>query len=134
MSAPTTSADPEIGRRYVLAAIALMALTSVTTTVLYVARIGTDRLPQQAGRLVILFAVGYFMLQRRQWARWLMVIFLALAVWTGLGVVLRANAFAAGNLRGTLPMLALTVGYGVILRGLLYSASVRAFFGARSPS
>lgn len=127
-------ADPEIGRRYVLAAVGLLVSANLVVLVGYLVRIGTDRLPQQSVRLLLLLGLCWALLRGRQWARWLTVVLLFGALWVGMGVFGRPGAFARENLLGTLGLLALYVCYGVVGRALIWSASVRAFFRNRGAS
>ena len=133
MQGESEEADPEVGWRYVLAAAGLLVAADLAVLAGYVARIGTDRLPQQLVRLLILLGLCWALLRGRQWARWLTVALLLGGLWVGIGVLGRPGAFARPNLPGTLAMLALYLCYGVVARGLIWSASVRAFFRARRP-
>jgi hypothetical protein len=124
-------ADPKVGRRYVLAAVALLVTVDLVVLVGYLARIGTDRLPQQLVRLLLLLGLCWALLRGRQWARWLTVVLLFGGLWVGMGVLGQPGAFGRERLPGTLGMLTLYVGYGIVARGLIWSASVRAFFRNR---
>ena len=123
--------SPEAGRRYVLAALLLLALTELAITAAYVVRIGTDRLPQQIVRFLLVLGLGYALLRRQQWARWLTVVLLLLGAWMLTGPLLASGSFSGERLPGSLVLLALFVGYGLIIRGFLFSNSVRAFFASR---
>jgi hypothetical protein len=126
------ASSPEVGRRYVLAVALLLALTEIAITAAYVVRIGTDRLPQRVVRFLLLLGLAYALLRRHQWARWVTVILLLLGAWALTGPLLASGAFSGDQLWGSLALLALFVGYGVIVRGLLFSTSVRAFFASRA--
>lgn len=93
-------------------------------------RIGPDRLPQQIVRFLLLLGLGYALLHRQQWARWVTVILLLLGAWTLTGPLLASSAFSGDQLWGSVALLALFVGYGIIVRGFLFSDSVRAFFAS----
>ena len=124
--------DVEIGRRYVFAACALLLLAHLGAVLIYVTRVGTDRLPQQLGRTLTTLALCYFLLRGYTAARWIVVGLCLLGLFTLAGPLLSEGAFRGERLPGTLVLLALFVGYGVIGRGFLYSQSVRAFFRART--
>ena len=128
---PSVSESPDaarFGRYYVLAAVIALALTEIVVTGAYVARIGTDRLPQQVIRFLLVLGLGYALMRRKMWARWVTLILLLLACWTLTAPLLRRGAFAQGQVWRTLPLLAMFVGYGLIVRGFLYSESVHAYF------
>lgn len=116
------------GRRYLLVALSFLALTSLAVTATYLVRIGPGQLPQQLTRLALLLALGYFVLRGQPWARWVLLLLLLGGLWVAIPVLTRDGAFARDNLAGTLALLTMYVGYGVVARGLLYSESVRAFF------
>ena len=122
------------GRRYLLVALGFLALTSIVVSIAYVMRIGPVRLPQQVGRLVILLALGYFVLRGRAWARWVLLACLLGGLWVAFPLFTRPGAFSRASLSATLPLLVMYLGYGVIARGLMYSESVRAFFRAHRRS
>jgi hypothetical protein len=124
-------ASPGIGRRYVLAAVLLLVATEVAITAAYVLRIGPDRLPQQVIRLLLLLGLGYALLRRQRWARWVTVILLLLGAWMLTAPLLATGSFSGDQLWPSLALLVLFVGYGVIIRGFIYSNSVRAFFAQR---
>jgi len=117
------------GRKYVLIGAAYLIVADVAVTVAYAWRMGFDRLGQQTVRLTLLCALAAFLLQGRGWARWVTVLLLA-AVWAGFPFLVRDGAWTRQGLPATLPILALYTGYVIVLRGLLYSSSVRAFFAA----
>lgn len=123
---PGSSAEQ--GRRYVLLAIGLLVASDVAVTALFVARVGTERLPQQIVRLVLLLGLGYALMRRRRWARWVTFALMLAALWVIAPHVLSAGAFARDRLAATLPLLVLWVVYGLVARGLIYSESVRAYF------
>lgn len=123
------------GRQLLMIAVAFLLASSLVTIVVYVTRIGPDRLPQQAARLVLTALLGYSLLQGRAWARWVLVALLAIALFAVVPFFLAPGTFAPDQLASTLPLLVLYLGYAVIVRGLLYSESVRAFFRAhRDPA
>jgi hypothetical protein len=125
------SESPEsahIGRRYVLAAVIALVLTELAVTGAYVARLGTGQLPQQTIRFILVLGLGYALLKRKSWARWVTVVLLLIACWILTKPLLTRGAFAGDRLLRTLPLLALFVGYGIIVRGFIYSQSVWAYF------
>lgn len=117
-----------IGRYYVLAAAIALAVTEIVVTTAYVMRIGTDRLPQQVIRFLLTLGLGYALMRRKMWARWVTLLLLLAACWTLTAPLLARGAFAQGQAWRTLPLLMMFVGYGVIIRGFLYSQSVHAYF------
>jgi hypothetical protein len=119
------------GRTYVRIAAAALVLTSVATIALYVARAGTGRLPQQAVRLALTVGLAFALTRGQRWARWVTLVLLFLGLFVIVPVFRDPEAFRGPKLAGTLVVLALWVTYGLIGRGLLYSASVGAFFRAR---
>ena len=58
-------------------------------------------------------------------------ILLLLGAWTLTAPLLAIGSFSGDQLWSSLALLVLFVGYGVIIRGFLYSNSVRAFFAQR---
>ncbi len=129
-----SSESVRIGRYYVTAAVVALVVTELLVTGAYVARIGTERLPQQAIRFVLVVGLGYALLRGKMWARWVTLALLLLACWMLTAPILARGAFAGDQLWRTLPLLALFVGYGLIIRGFLYSQGVRAYFNrSRTP-
>jgi hypothetical protein len=123
------------GRSYLLVAVGFLVFASVVTIIVYIVRLGPGQITQQLGRLAVTLVLGFFLLQGRAWARWLLLAFLLAGLWVALGIILRPGAFAGEHLTVTLPLLVMYVGYAVIARGLIYSDDVRAFFRAhRRPS
>lgn len=132
MVSASEAPSPAAGRRYVLAAVAILLLFELGVTGAYVVLLGTGRLPQQAVRFLLLVGLCYALLRRQRWARWVTVALLLLGQVTA--PLLAAGAFSSGRLPGTLVLLALLVPYGVVI-SLLFVASVRTFFaGAAEPS
>ena len=119
------------GRLYVRLAAALLVLLSVATTAVYVARLGTARLPQQGVRLLLTVGLAYALTQGRAWARWLTVLLLFLALFTLTPAFAEPGAFRPPRLGGTLVLLVMWVGYAMVGRLMLWSTSVRAFFRAQ---
>ena len=123
-----TVASAEMGRRYVLAAVALLVAVELVVIAAHLAQVGTDRLPQQSIRVLLLLGLGVALLRRQVWARWLTVALLLWGAWILTRPILAPGAFSGDVVWRTLPLLALFVGYGVVVRGMIYSASVRAYF------
>lgn len=138
MALSSSEVDPAhvaAGRRYLQWALAFLVLASVTVTALYVVRIGFGNFPQQVVRLVLLLVIGHFLLRGRAWARWLLLALLLWGVWVSLPIVLQTDTYRPENLPARLPLLVMFVGYVFVVRGLMYSRSVQAFFRAhREPS
>jgi hypothetical protein len=134
---PTESMDHagtnevERGRRYLIAALAFLMLTSIGTTLMYMRRRGNDQLPQQIGRLVVLAVVGYFLIQGRSWARWLLLALVLVALGLASSFFLNPGTFDRDRLRATLPVLAMYFGYAVVAVILVLVPSVRAVFRSR---
>jgi hypothetical protein len=118
------------GRKYVRIAAACLIAADVVVSAVYMWRMGFDRVGQQSVRLAVLCLLAVFLLQGKAWARWTLVVILFAAVFAGLGVLTRDGAWTRPQLPSTLPMLALVIGYVIVMRGLIYSTSVRAFFAA----
>ena len=137
-SAHTAAEDLEPvrqGRQFLVVAVAFLLVASVATTILYVVRVGPEKLPQQGTRLVLTAMLGYALLRGHAWARWVLVVLMMIALFAVVPFFLSPGAFAPDRLRSTLPLLGLYLGYAIIARGLLYSESVRAFFRAhRDPA
>jgi hypothetical protein len=123
--------EVERGRRYLIAALAFLMLTSIGTTLLYVRRRGNDQLPQQMGRLVVLAVVGYFLIQGRSWARWLLLALVLAALGLASSFFLNPGTFDRDRLRATLPVLVMYFGYAVVAVILVLVPSVRAVFRSR---
>lgn len=130
MSDDSNRALVDQGRIYVRFAAAAFVLTSVVVVLVYVARLGTDKLPVQLCRIALTAGLGYALTRGRSWARWLTVLLLLSGMFVVVPVITDRSAYSGDQLVGTLIMLALFVAYGIIGRGLLYSESVRAFFAA----
>ena len=121
------------GRFYVRVAAALLVALSAAATALYLARIGGDKLPQQAVRFVLTVALAHALTRGRAWARWLTVLLVFLGLFAAVPALAGAGAFRPPRLGGTLVVLAMFVAYAMVGRLMLWSASVRAFFRAARP-
>ncbi len=119
------------GRTYVRIAAGALVLTSMATNALHVVRAGTGQLPQQGVRLALTIGLALALVRGQRWARWVTIALLFAGLFIVVPVFRDPDAFRSPKLGDTLIVLALWVTYGLIGRGLLYSASVRAFFRAR---
>lgn len=117
-----------LGRRYVMAAVGLLLLVELTVSGAFIAKFGAERLPQQVVRLLLVVGLGYALLKRRHWARWITVALLVLGCWVLTKPLLAPGAFSGSRLGGSLWLLGLFVAYGLVVRGLIFSSSVQAFF------
>ncbi len=130
MTPPDDAALVAQGRTYVRIAAAAFVAVSAVSIVIYLVRLGPGKLPQQLVRLALTVGLAYALAQGRAWARWTTLALLLLGMFVVVPAFRDPDAFRMPKLPGTLGVLALFVTYGIIGRGLLYSASVRAFFRA----
>lgn len=129
-----STSDPALvaqGRTYVRIAAGALLATSIASVLLFVARFGTVQLPQQIVRVALTAGLAHALTRGQRWARWVTVLLLFAGLFIVVPVFRDPDAFRGSRLAGTLVILAVWVTYGLIGRGLLYSASVRAFFHAR---
>lgn len=133
MNETADDAMVERGRRFVRIAAGALVVLELFTIALFIHRVGTDKLPQQGGRLVLTVILAVYLARGRPIARWITFAVSALAV---LVVVpaFAGDAFSMPKLPGTLGILVLFLTYGVIARGMIWSESVRAFFRAAKTS
>jgi hypothetical protein len=131
--APAEAAEVAAGRRFVEIAATFLVAVSLATIAFYLVRLGPAKLPQQVVRFLLTAGLAYALLQGRTWARWLTVVLCAVG-FAGVIVPLGRIAFRTLPILPSLVLLGLALGYGIVARGLLYSASVRAFFAAARPS
>lgn len=119
-----------LGRRHLQVAVACLVAVDLLTTANYVARVGTERLFQQGGRLVLLLILAYFLLQGKAWARWLFVLLLLGGFLVVLVSLVRLGPSARMNVAGGAFLFAMCATYGIIGGALIFSRNVRAFFRA----
>jgi hypothetical protein len=127
---PDDSALVAQGRTYVRIAAAASVVVSAVSIAVYLVRLGPGKLPQQLVRFALTLGLAYALTRGRAWARWTTLVLLLLGMFVVVPVFRDPEAFRMPKLPATLFTLALFVTYGIIGRGLLYSASVRAFFRA----
>jgi hypothetical protein len=117
------------GRRFVEIAATFIVAVALATFAFYMIRIGGSRLPQQIVRLALTIGLAVGLLRGWGWARWLTIALCALAFALVI-VALGREGFRTMAPFPSLVLLGIALGYGVVARGLLYSASVRAFFAS----
>jgi hypothetical protein len=109
------------------AAWALIALSLVIVLV-YVARVGTARLPPQVVRLLLTIGLADSLVRGRWWARWLTVLLVFFGVLSAAQQVWSPEAFRPPRVLGTLILVVPALVYLWVGRLMLWSPSVSAFF------
>ena len=126
---PAHAVELEQGRIVALRVIGLLATLSVAASALYVVNVGTDKLLQQAGRLLITLLLGLALFRGARWAR---NVILGLIVLSGLILVPGLlTGLGAGNLSGALFLLLVLAAYGWVALMLLRSKALAAFMASR---
>lgn len=131
--APDTSPDAAqvaAGQRFVEIAATWLVAVSLAVSAFYIMRFGTASLPQHVGRFILTGSLAWALVRGKTWARWVTVVLAALAFMLAIVPIAR-GAFRTIPLLPSLLLLGIALGYGIVARGLLYSASVRAFFATR---
>lgn len=114
------------GRGQVQAAVAAMLMLSLSSILLYLFRIGTDRLPQQALRFALALGLAYALIRGQPWARWVTVLLCLGALYT-VGVGVQHPQATWGS---RLFMVGFGLVYVWVARLMLWSPNVAAFFKA----
>jgi hypothetical protein len=122
---PETAAPFARGQKAAYTCAALLIAIDATSTVSFVLRFGTDRLPVQLVRLGLTIALGVALARGSNLARSLLIILLGVAAVLGSGSA--AAGWRAGNTGPALYLSVLALGYILIFRVLVWSKDLRIY-------
>lgn len=115
---------PIQGVDFVLVAVAILLLSSLSTSLYHIVIIGLDKLPQQTFRFTIECLIGWHLYRGKSWARWLTIIFSIGGLLICIPMVLGHGPF---NVLGLL-----LIAYTCVLGLLLFGPGVREHFTPRN--
>jgi hypothetical protein len=124
-----STASVTAGRKAALWVAGIMVGVDLAVLVGYAIRIGPDRLPYHAVRLVLTIGLCAFLVRGRVWARWLILILLAIGIWRAAGYV--RFVWREGGVAGGTLFTAMLVAYIAAARILLWSKDLRAYIEER---